>query len=163
MKVGNDISMSEIMSEIKPNKNFNDIILHSTTSLIILGVQGFLYFYYLNNLKNIYCQCVSEYHHYNIKKYFKLTLISILLFHILLAVLKNNHIILHLFMLFYIYSQIMLIYHVRLMLMYIKKYSCNCAESQVKELINIINILQISFYIIAVVLLLFMFIFIKSK
>ena len=144
-------------------KNFSDIILHATISLIVLGIQGFLYFYYLNNLKKTYCQCVSDYHHENIKKYFKLSLVAVLFFYILLVVVKNNTLLISLTMIFYIYVKIMLVYHVRLMLVYIKKYSCNCAESIVKEIINVINILQISFYIIAFVLSLFMFTFIKSK
>ena len=45
----------------------------------------------------------------------------------------------------------MLIYNVRHMLVHIRKYSCNCAESMIKEIIDIINMLEISYYVIIVI------------
>ena len=133
-----------------PHIASNNVVSSFILTLLGLGTQGFIFFYYLNNLKNINCDCVNDKYHENIKNYFKLTLLSVILFYSC-QLIRVNGFMIKAALVFTIFSHIMLVYNVRHMLVHIRKYGCNCAESMVKEIIDVINILEISFYIIVIV------------
>tara|TARA_Y100000389_G_C17162676_1_gene365188 strand:+ start:127 stop:657 length:531 start_codon:yes stop_codon:yes gene_type:complete len=132
------------------SSGINNVLSSFILILLGLGTQGFVFFYYLNNLKNIDCNCVDDKFHESIKQYFKLTLLSCILLYSC-YLLHANAFLLNVVRTFFIFSHIMLMYNIRHMLVHIRKYSCNCAESMVKEIIDIINILEISFYVITIV------------
>ena len=64
-----------------PHYQLNNVVSAFILTLLGLGTQGFIFFYYLNNLKNINCDCVSDTYHEKIKQYFQLTLLGSIIFY----------------------------------------------------------------------------------
>ena len=125
-----------------------ELINLSMLNLFGFSILGIMYYYYLNKLKYINCNCVDEHHHHHIKKYFGLTFLTTMLYYSSYLVVGHEYnIIVKILFAISVICHVMLIYQVRHMLIHIKKNQCNCAESVLKEVIDIVNIMEMTLYI----------------
>ena len=146
------------------NLNGDHMIVSFIVTLLGFGIHGFMYYFYLNKLKHINCNCVEDEHHEQIKKYFNITILTTILFYGTYVYLNepSNVFVTVLFFISAL-SHIMLVYHVRHMLVHIRKYSCNCAETVLKEILDIINIIEMTYYIFFIIYIIFGSLLVSSQ
>lgn len=126
--------------------NKKDICLYLGISHLIVGI---IYFKYLNSISD--CACVNKSYVANIKKYFYLLIIFFAIYcldikNTLLQLICNISI---------TFCNVMFIKNVWLLLSQINKDNCECANSNLKTLIYILNTISIVFYSMFIVVLVF--------
>ena len=122
------------------SKNFDneDVCYYSSISYIITGI---VYFYYLNTLKD--CNCVNEEYIKDIKYYYSIAVLGFLMN----CMEINNKTLKILIKLIIISANIMFVYKVRLLINQIYRDNCECGDTYITGIINIINYLSIFMYI----------------
>ena len=104
-------------------------------------ISGILYFYYLNSIKD--CECVNDMYVYNVKKYFILTAVM----YLINCVECINKPISNLLSLLIILCGFGFVYSVRILINDIYKKNCECADTKVTTVINILNYISIFIYV----------------
>ena len=104
-------------------------------------ISGILYFYYLNSIKD--CECVNEIYVYNVKKYFVLAAAM----YIINCVECTSKPMSNLLSLLIVVCGFGFVYSVRVLLNDIYKKNCECADTRVTTVINILNYISIFMYV----------------
>ncbi len=104
-------------------------------------ISGILYFYYLNSIKD--CECVNDMYVYNVKKYFILAAAM----YLINCVECSNKSMSNLLSLLIILCGFGFVYSVRILINDIYKKNCECADTKVTTVINILNYISIFMYV----------------
>ena len=104
-------------------------------------ISGILYFYYLNSIKD--CECVNDMYVYNVKKYFILAAAM----YLINCVECSNKSMSNLLSLLIILCGFGFVYSVRILINDIYIKNCECADTKVTTVINILNYISIFMYI----------------
>ena len=104
-------------------------------------ISGILYFYYLNSIKD--CECVNEMYVYNVKKYFVLAAAM----YLINCVECTSKPMSNLLSLLIVVCGFGFVYSVRVLINDIYKKNCECADTKVTTVINILNYISIFMYV----------------
>ena len=116
----------------------DELCFYGAISYLITGI---LYFYYLNSIKD--CECVNDMYVYNVKKYFILASVMYLINCVECSSIPMSN----LLSLLIIICGFGFVYSVRILINDIYKKNCECADTKVTIVINILNYISIFIYI----------------
>lgn len=130
--------MSLYINNSENNLEKEELCFYGTISYLISGI---IYFYYLNSIKD--CDCVNNDYVNNIKKYF---IIGIIVY-VINCVKCNSKMVSNILSIIGIICGFNFVYNVRMLLNDIYKKNCECANTRVSNVINVLNYISIFIYI----------------
>ena len=131
----------------------DELCFYGAVSYLLSGI---LYFYYLNTIKD--CECVNEMYVYNVKKYFVLAA-AMYLINCVECTSKPMSNLLSLLIIVFGFG---FVYSVRILINDIYKKNCECADTKVTAVINILNYISIFIYVQYAVMMLLLLLLLVS-
>ena len=130
--------MSTYLNDDEVKLSKEDLCYYGSITYLMSGI---FYFYYLNSIND--CVCVNKEYIKNIKTYF---IISSVLY-IINCIRCNSKEMSNLLSMLLIICGIGFIYNMRLLINDIYKKSCECADTNITSIVNILNYVAIFIYI----------------
>lgn len=130
----------------------NKINLDCKKGFISYGISGFILYYYLNTIKN--CDCVNKDYINKLEKSF---MMSVLIYFLICNNMIQGGNIKGLLLILLILLGIYYTYYLRLLINDIYKKNCECADTTITYVMNILNYITIFKYIFVVCLLIMIY------